>query len=332
MLQETTSHLSIVCFDTTASAAAEAMTGIAFIDVFAADQTAAAAKSAPDWIKLTPRGRFTARDGRSFDVDPEALVQRFDADGVAVPLDIDHATVKKALFGDAAPAVAWIEKLEARSDGLYGRVSWLEEGIRVLTARSHRYISPALQADETGKAIWLHSAALVAAPAISMPAVASAQPKTEPKMLKAIAIALGLTEDAAEASCLSVIANLQTRVDPAVHQQTLTTLSAVQAELSNLKKDGRKQDVDALLEGALTAKKITPAQREQYETLCATDEGLTAVKTLLNTLGAGLASSGLDEKKPEAGINTLSAADRQIIAEMGLTEEAYRKANGLTAA
>ena len=333
MLQETTSHLSIACLDATASAAAEAMTGIATIDVFAADQAAGEEKRAPEWIKLTPRGRFTARDGRSFDVDPEALVQRFDVDGVAVPLDVDHATVKKAMFGDIAPAVAWIEKLEALPDGLYGRVSWLEEGIRILTARSHRYISPALQADEFGKAIWLHSAALVAAPAISMPAVASAQPKTETKMLKAIAIALGLTEDAAEASCLSAITNLQRRIDPAVHQQALDTLASSQNELSEIKKAGRKEKVDALLEGALKAKKISPAHRDHYETLCATDDGLASVTALIATLGAGLAPTDLDTRRAPGGETyTLSAEDRNVMRSLDLSEEDYRKANGLPAA
>jgi hypothetical protein len=37
-----------------------------------------------------------------------------------------------------------------------------------------------------------------------------------------------------------------------------------------------KGKVDELIEGALKAKKITPAQRQHYETLCATDEGLTS--------------------------------------------------------
>lgn len=308
------------------------MTGITTIDVFAADQGAAQAKTPPEWIKLAPRGKFTARDGRKFDTDPDVLVERFNADGVAVPVDVDHATVKKAMFGDAAPAVGWIEKLEARPDGLYGQVSWLEEGVRVLSARSHRYVSPALKADDFGKAIWLHSAGLVAAPAISMPAVASAQPKTEPNMLKAIAAALGLNEDAAEASCLSAITDLRKRIDPAIHQQILETLSAVQAELGDIKAAGRKEKVDALLEGALKAKKITPAQREKYEALCTTDDGLVQVTALIETLGAGLKPTDLDTRREPGSVATLSAEDRDVMKMLGQTEEEFRKANGMAAA
>ena len=53
---------------------------------------------------------------------------------------------------------------------------------------------------------------------------------------------------------------------------------------------------------------------------------------IIETLGAGLSPSGLDGKTPPGDINTLSAIDREIMAEMGLSEEDYRKANGLTAA
>ncbi len=44
-------------------------------------------------------------------------------------------------------------------------------------------------------------------------------------MLKSIALALGLNEDASEASCLSALGDLKKRVDPAIHEQTLKSLS-----------------------------------------------------------------------------------------------------------
>ena len=314
----------------------DAVTGAITFDVFgtAPGADAGAGDAGPEWIKIAPRGRFTARDGRQLEVDPELLVRRFEADGVDVPLDIDHAIPKKALFGDTAPAVAWIEVLEARPDGLYGRVSWLEGGLAVLKARTHRYVSPALKPDETGKAIWLHSAGLVAAPGISMPAVAAADPshKQEPPMLKKIAQALGLAETADETACLSAIASLSQRIDKAVHDQALQTLSATTAELTALKTAERNKKVTDLLEGALTAKKITPAQRAHFETLCATDEGLAGVEALIAATAAGLGASGLDDKRPPDQLATLSAEDREAMADLGLTEEQYRKANGLAAA
>lgn len=333
MIKRTATALLISCFAASIEDAAVAMTSVTTIDVFAGDPQAADKTTGPAWIKLTPRGAFTSRDGRKFIVEPEVLVERFNADKVSVPLDLDHATVKKAMFGEAAPAVAWIEELQARPDGLYGRVAWLASGLEILNARSHRYISPSLKTDEAGRATWLHSAALVAAPGISMPAVASALPSnSETNMLKAIAAALNLAPEASEASCLSAIGDLFKRIDPAVHQQTLDTLSAANTKLANLKAASRKEKVDALIEGALKAKKITPAQRPQYEALCATDDGLAQVTKLIETLGAGLQSSNLNGKNPPDQVHTLTAEDRDVMRMLGQSEEEYRKANGLTPA
>lgn len=326
------SALSLVLLDA-ATGPDAAVTGAITFDVLAA-QGADAPGVGPEWIKLAPRGKFTARDGRQLEVDPELLVERFKADGVAVPIDIDHAIPKKTVFGDAAPAVGWLEELDARQDGLFGRVSWLEDGLATLKKRSHRYISPALKTDKSGKAVWLHSAGLVAAPGISMPAVAAADPthNQEPPMLKKIAQALGLNEAADEATCLSAIATFSQRVDPSVHEQTLQTLSATTAELTAIKTEGRTKKVNSLLEGALTAKKIVPAQRAHFESLCATDDGLASVEALLAATAPGLAASGLDTQPPAGGFTALSVEDLEMIKTLGLTEEDYRKANGLAAA
>jgi len=333
MMNRAATTFLISCLSASIEADAHAMTSVTAIDIFAADPQAAVAATGPAWIKLTPRGAFTSRDGRNFIVEPEVLVERFSADKVSVPLDLDHATVKKAMFGEAAPAVAWIEELQARSDGLYGRVAWLQPGLDVLAAKSHRYISPSLKTDENGRATWLHSAALVAAPGISMPAVASAHPSSpETNMLKAIAAALNLAPEASEASCLAAIGDLAKRVDPTIHQQALSTLAAANSELAALKAAGRKEKVDLLLEGALKAKKITPAQRDHYEALCATDDGLVQVAKLIETLGAGLQASNLDDRTPPGQVHTLSAEDRDVMRMLGQTEEEYRRANGLTAA
>ncbi|MEZ5782079.1 MAG: phage protease [Rhizobiaceae bacterium] len=303
-------------------------------DVMALDASGNAERG-PEWIMLAPRGRFTARDGRSFDVNPEQLVERFNAEKVDVPVDLDHATVKKAMFGDAAPAIGWIKELAAKADGLHGRVEWLAAGLAALVARSHRYVSPSLKADDRGVVSWLHSAALVAAPALSMPAVASADPATPTKeapMLKKIAAALGLAEDAGETACLNAISTLGQRVDKAVHDQTLATLTATTAELDGLKKSLRDDKVKAMLDGAVTEKKIVPAQRAHFETLCATDAGVESVTALLAATAPGLGASGLDRKTPPDQVVTLSAEDREIMKELGVTEEQYRKANGLAAA
>ncbi|NVO16099.1 MAG: helix-turn-helix domain-containing protein [Rhodoplanes sp.] len=134
----------------------------------------AAAGGAPAWVKVAPRGAVVTRDGRSYQFDPEKLVSRFAADGIDLPVDLDHAIARKTLLGERADAVGWVKELQARLDGLYARVEWLTSGLSVLASRTHRFVSPTFRHDDAGAATWLHSIALVAAPALSMPALASA--------------------------------------------------------------------------------------------------------------------------------------------------------------
>lgn len=122
------------------------------------------------------------------------------------------------------------------------------------------------------------------------------------------------------------------RVDKAVHEQAIATLSATTTELNQLKSSQRADKVKTLLDDALTSKKIVPAQRAEYEALCATDDGLASVGRLIEATASGLGASGLDKKTPPDQVATLSAEDREVMKMMGLSEEDYRKANGLAAA
>ncbi|MBK5959327.1 hypothetical protein CCR97_14085 [Rhodoplanes elegans] len=280
------------------------------LGVVTLDVAALAAGSDDDagWVRVAPRGEITTRDGRRYVFEPERLVARFAADGIDVPVDVDHAISRKPLFGERADAVGWIKALEARPDGLWARVELLDAGKAVLAARTHRFVSPTFHHTDAGLATWLHSVALVAAPALAMAAIAAAVPAspdpphhTERRMIKAIAQALGLADGADEAACLAAIGTLQAertaaagKVDKAVHDQALATLSAAQAQLAALQAAGRKTRVDAVIEGALKAKKILPAQRDHYVALCATDDGLAAVEKLLAATPSGLQASGLD--------------------------------------
>lgn len=291
------------------------------------------ASPAPAWIKIAPRGRITTRDQRSYAFDPETLAARFSADGVKIPIDFEHATGRLAAQGHRADAIGWIDQMEARADGLYGRVDWLDEGRAALAARTHRYLSPAFPHDASGNAKWIHHVALVTAPALAgMPALAQAGPATdttnpETLMTKKIAAALGLADSADETALLSAIADLKGgKVDAAVHNETLATLSATKQELDEIKAAGRKAKVDALIEGALKDKRIVPAQRDHYATLCATDEGLAQVTALLAATPKCLGASGLDGKA--ADIGEAAAIDPAMLAAEARAYQSAQAASG----
>lgn len=230
----------------------------------------------PEWIKVAPRGRFTARDGRSFEVSPEALTERFNADGISIPVDLNHATILKATKGDESPAYGWIEELQARSDGLYGRVKWLDRGRSVLAEKSHPYLSPAFgSTDSKGRATWLHSVALVATPAVAMPALASAQTneeETTEMANKKIAQALGLAADVSEDELLAAIANLRAKADgtTALIDGAQSAMKTLSAEVGKARNDRIERRVDE----AIRAGTATPALRDFCVTLAGLDEGM----------------------------------------------------------
>lgn len=296
------------------------------------------AAEAPSRIMLLPRGgRIDCRDGRSFSFDLARLAARFSADGIKIPLDVNHATEILAPQGQRADPVGWITAVEVDGGALYGTVDWIDPAAAPALLRAYPYVSPTFPASAQKEARWLKSVALVATPALgNQPALASAQSDTadpdpeEPRM-KTVIAALGLAETATEAECLAAVTRLTGAVPKQVHDEAVARLAAVSAELATIKGAARAAEVDKVIEGALAARKILPAQRDHYVSLCATDEGLAAVTALLAAAPVLLGASGLDSKPvPDGAATRLSAEDRVVMAQLGLTEAEFLAANPAT--
>ena len=267
--------------------------------------------AAPEWIVVFPSlGEIETRDGRFFTIDGDALCAAFAKDGIDLPIDVMHETDTALRNGRRADAVGWIDELRVRAGALEAHVAWNEEGKSLLAAKKYRFTSPSFFHDAAGNALWVKAVSLVTSPALAnQPALASSQnlKAVEPPM-NAIAAALGLSEDANETSCLSALqAKLALAVPKDVHEAALASLAATRTELDTIKAAARKEKIDALLEGALKARKILPADKDHYEALCATDAGFETVGKLIGSKAEQLAPSGLDSRKqPESG-NALSA-------------------------
>ncbi len=164
------------------------------------------ADRAPEWIKVTPRGKSPTRDGRSYGFDPEVLAARFTADAIDIAVDTNHGLALRASRGEDVDPIGYAVDIQARADGLWARIKWLDPATAAAVVRKHRYVSPSFFPDATGEAVWLHSISLVATPALSMPALLHAFGHPPEPFMKQIAKALGLPEDANEAACLSALA------------------------------------------------------------------------------------------------------------------------------
>jgi phage I-like protein len=277
---------------------------------------------APDWITLFPKtGKITTRDERELNVDAQALMDVFKAQNVFIPIDINHATETAATSGGRSDAVGWITEMELRDNALMGRVEWLPKGRKLVTDKKYRYTSPAVFADKiTGKTTWIKSVALVTAPALdNQPVLNTAQnsslepSNSEPLKdapMKSILHALGLNADADEAKCLSAVDALKltasTAIPKVIHDKVVEQLSAASTELETLKAASHKAKIDALLEGALKAKIIVPAERPEFEALCANEAGFAQVQTLFAKKTPMLETSKLETAKAEIDSGELS--------------------------
>src|SRR3546814_18307145 len=84
-------------------------------------------------------------------------------------MDYDHATDLAAPEGRPAPAAGWIEALEDRSDGIWGRVTWTPHGAQALKNREYRFLSPVFTHLEDGRVIRLLRASSTTNPNLPPP-------------------------------------------------------------------------------------------------------------------------------------------------------------------
>lgn len=120
---------------------------------------------APQWVHLLPARTFQGVDGRGpYHADAAAIVAA--SIGMArgkVPLLIDfaHQTHLAPQTGHAAPAAGWVVDLQAREDGVWGRVEWTPGGRSALADKEYRFISPVFKHAKDGAILRLLGASLV---------------------------------------------------------------------------------------------------------------------------------------------------------------------------
>jgi phage I-like protein len=160
-------------------------------------------KPAPDWIHLLPAGSFSGADGRGpYHVRDagklvEASLEAMAGSGV---VDENHATDLATPKGEPAPARGWITAMEARADGIWGKVDWTRAGLALLADRAYRHISPVIMHLKDGTVTAILRASLVNKP--NLRGLAALNQETPMDFMDKLRAALGLGNDADEASVL----------------------------------------------------------------------------------------------------------------------------------
>ena len=296
--------------------------------------------AAPSTIPLSPVGDVEARDGRFFrllEADIPAIISRTQADYPdGMPLDLRHDSegAHVSLDGEfpTGGAAGWWSADTMRVEDFEGKrmlvadVDWTEPGERFVQQRLFRYISPVFIADpETRIVEQFKSAALTNNPALNMPALNEAQtPMPIPESTGGLRPVFGLSKDSTNEELLAAVLEQKAKADKLDEaesklSQTLGLLDAAKQQLSmansrvdelELSEASRKAEAfeakrDAVIDGAVKAGKILPAQKEQYAKLASNDEGLKGLEELFeSTPDLGLTKVSEQFNKPPKGTSS----------------------------
>lgn len=254
---------------------------------------------APEWIHLLPATdlAITTRDGRGpYRVNDAArLVEDSFAEFDRLPLDENHATDIAAPKGGSAPARGWITALQARSDGIWGKVEWTPAGRELITTHAYRYISPVIGHSSDGRINRILRASLVNRP--NMRGLTALHQEGAMALQQRLAELIGLNAEASEDDLIAAITGMKAKGgDDAVALQS--QLVEIGTALGVTNGDGT-----AILIAAKAARETTPDQ------LVALQSELTKVTTNFNALSDSVlrdkATSFVDSHLGRAGVKPL---------------------------
>lgn len=311
----------------------------------------AQAARAPDWVQVLPAGRVESEKG-TFLVDAESarlVMEAFRQRGRDLVIDYEHQT----LSGAEAPAAGWIVELEDRGEqGIWARVRWTPRAESYLANREYRYLSPVVLVRKSDmRVVRIHSVALTNVPAIPgmVPVVNKDTRKEEDAVLEKLRAILGLAAGAGDEEVLAAVRQLKDRPEVVAHKEVLALLELPEAasldqvkgkvlalknpsgyvrveEFQALKEKLAQRERDELVQAALSAGKIAPAQKSWAEQYAAKDpEGFRA---FLEMAPQVVPVGG----KPPADVGRQGPDEVQAMVNklLGISDETFAKYGGET--
>jgi phage I-like protein len=201
---------------------------------------AAADGSAPEWINLLPAGTIQTQDGRGpYTVSDMAALARqsLEAAGGKLPVDENHATDFAAPKGAPSPARGWIVELQARTDGLWGRVQWNTSGNSLFAEQAYRGISPVFEHDKGNRVLRVLRASLTNTPNLRDLVSLHAE-GADMDLLAQLIKVLGLADNATAATVIAKVKDLNDdeNAEPDAAKQSVAALQSI-AKAVGLKED-----------------------------------------------------------------------------------------------
>lgn len=304
----------------------------------------------PDWILVVPAGAVKTLKGDFVCDGPamEATIAAFLGLKRDLVIDYEHQTQTTVLNGQPAPAAGWIKELAARDVGLCARVEWTERAAGYIASREYRYLSPVIEVRPGDRrVVEFYSAALTNDPAIvGMNPIANRRNNEEEPMKDKLAELLGLKAEATDEEFIAAVQGLKEFQSgtvavlelkaPTVSDVKGTVLALRQApvgmvpaaEHEALKAQLARRDVEGLVDGAIAAGKVTPAQRDSMLELARTDGKAFETFVLKAPVVVPLGGRVAGRTDVGGGEGGMTEAERQVCHQLGVDEKAFKAQTG----
>ncbi len=277
------------------------------------------------WLPLIPLGYFAGRDGRAWNNSNAQMV--IDSSELPFIIDADH---NSELTNDTA-ASGWVTQLKIENNHIMGLFEFNDKGQKAINNKHYKFYSPAFNFREDGEVTKLVSVGLTNKPNLNVPALNKEQSTYKEKNVKKIAEKLGLNATANTDEICTAINALQTKasqmpdlnafVPRATYEQTETALNTANAKLAQIEKDKHNQAVELALNSAIKAKKIAPADKDYYQTQCATEDGLKAFNAFIEKKAPLIGDVALPDNPPQAEKRALNSEEQNIYAQLGINHK-----------
>ncbi|MDK4650097.1 phage protease [Kingella kingae] len=279
-------------------------------------------------------------------------------------VDYEHQTLHKEQNGQPAPAAGWITWVSFTPKGLFADVAWTERAAALIQSREYRYISAVFVYDTQGYVRKLLHAALTNNPALhgmdEIIAAASAQffnqskenpmnellqqlfglPNADEAELTAALTALLAAKPQAVALSADVFAQLadkDNKIAALTAQPDLTQyapVSVVQDLQNQVAALTAQRDADKgadLIQAALTAGKLLPAQKEWAQNVLKQPNGLAFLTSFVDNAQpiAALTQAQTAAQNVSGSLKTvaLSAEQKAACKMLGMSEEEFAQIN-----
>lgn len=275
--------------------ATQAVLSAATQTALCASQALPAEAGAPEWIHLLPGGSIieTGDDRGPYSVNSATdIIAASFAQDDRLPIDENHATDLAAPRGEPAPAHGWIVAMEARADGIWGKVEWTASGQRLVSRRAYRGISPVILHDKETKAV--HSilrASLVNKPNLRGMTTLHQQQETKMDWMKFLAEMLGLPETATEEGIKSALTAKMGEITANGEDKDMPALQAQVSQIGVALGLAAGSDAAAVLAAATQAAQSDAAAPAE---ILALQSEIATLTTSLNALTQGNARTAAE--------------------------------------